>query len=477
MSKFFSRKPAKSRRAGSRLRVETLERRWMLAAAPVLTGDHLAIQGDDADDVITVSLAGPIDVTINGDAYSYNPATIATIAVDGGNGYDKVTLTGTAGDDTITMGPFSATMSVTGIDLTVANASEITADAAGQATATGDVVSFFDSSGDEVFTANPGEGEMRGQQFINKATDAEIVHAYAREGGTDIAHLYDSAGDDTMYGTSTSTKLQGAGFFSRAKFFDYVHGYGKAGGNDTATLRGAAGADAFVGRPEWSKLTGTGYFNRAKFFDTVTAVGTNERVDTARLYDSAGDDQFTASPNTGSLTGTGYSIDVSRFYSIEATASSGGYDVVELNDSAGNDYAVGKPTETKLYGDGFSNTAKLFDVVHAYARNGGNDYAYLHDSAADDRYSQKDDWAKMVGPLDNGVHEYYVRTKLFDAVYGFATAGGYDRAYFGDLATATATAGSAAGGGTSGKFEATFVRNDNGGYDLLDNSASSASSS
>ena len=466
MSRHISRKPSTFRRAGSGLRLETLEQRWMLAGAPVLSGDHLTVSGDDANDVIAVSLAGPmIDVTVNGTLYQYAPATIATIAVDGGRGYDKVTLDGSAGNETITMGPLSATMSSPGVDLTVQNASEITANAAGEvAASSGDVVSFFDSSGDEVFTASPGEGQMTGRNSINKATGAEAIHGYAREGGTDTASLYDSAGDDTFVGKSTYGKLQGTGFLSRAKFFDAVHGYAKAGGTDTARFEGTAGADEFVGRPTWSKMTGEGYFNRAKFFDTVIATATNERSDTARLYDSAGDDNFTASPNTGTLTGTGYSLAVSRFYSIVATASSGGYDIAQLIDSTADDFAIGKPTETTLFNTTFSNTAKLFDVVHTYARNGGNDVAYLYDSAGHDRYSLIDDTAKMLGPEQAGVPEFYIRAKLFDAVYAIASAGGYDQAYYGDIATATGASGVMTTGATSAAFEAVFVMDDNGGF-------------
>jgi hypothetical protein len=477
MSRLFPRKPTTLQRAGSRLRLEALEQRWMLAGAPVLSGGHLSVTGDDANNVIAVSLAGPmIDVTIDGTNYQYNPATVATISVDGAKGYDKVTLTGTAGNETITLGPLSATMSSPGIDLTVQNASEITADAAGEVGGTvGDVVSFYDSSGDDVFTASPGEGQMSGRNFLNKATGAEIIHAYAREGGTDTAHLYDSAGDDTFVGTATYGKLYGTGFQNRAKFFDFVHGYAKAGGTDAASLMGAAGADEFVGRPTWSKMAGEGYFNRVKFFDTVTATATNERIDTARLYDSAGDDNFTASPNTGSLSGTGYSLDVHRFYSIVATASSGGYDVAELIDSPGDDFAIGKPTETKLYNNSFSNTAQLFDVVHTYARNGGYDLAQLYDSAGDDRYYNIDNWAKMLGPLQNGVPEFYVRAKLFDAVYAYASAGGYDRAYFGDLATANGALRTLSSGGATNAFDAVFLMNDNGGFDPIYNSTSSTS--
>ena len=446
----------------------------MLAAAPVLSGGHLAVTGDDANDVIAVSLAGPmIDVTVNGTLHQYDPATVATIGVDGGNGYDKVTLTGTAGNDTITLGPLSATMSSPGIDLTVQNASEITANAAGQVGGTaGDVVSFYDSSGDDAFTASPGEAQMLTRNTLNKATGAEIVHAYAREGGTDTAHLYDSAGDDTFAGTATSSKLYGTGFYNRAKFFDFVHGYAKAGGTDTASLTGATGADEFVGRPTWSKMAGTGYFNRVKLFDTVTATATNERIDTARLYDSSGDDLFSASPNTGTLSGTGYSLDVHRFYSIEANASSGGYDIAELIDSAGDDLAIGKPTETTLYSFNFSNTAKLFDLVHTYARNGGYDRVQLDDSAGDDRYFNIDGTVKMLGPDRNGVPEFLVRAKLFEAVYAHPAAGGYDRAYFGDQATLDAAAGTLTSGGAAAAFEAVFVMNSNGGFDPIYNSTS-----
>ena len=471
MSRFFPRKPTTSRRADSRLRLETLERRWMLA--PVLDNGHLTVEGTDGKDVIEVSVAGPIDVTINGTNYQYDPATVQSIGVDGGKDHDKVTLNGTAGNDTITLGPFSAAMNSPGVDVTVQNASEIIANAAGQvAGSEGDVVNFNDSSGDDVFTASPGEGQMSDGNYLNTATGAEIIHGYAREGGTDTASLYDSAGNDTFVGTDTYGKLSGTGFQNRAKFFDAVHAYAREGGTDTASLRGATGADEFVGRPTWSKMAGEGYFNRAKFFDAVTATATNERIDTARLYDSAGNDFFTATPNNGTLSGTGYSLDVQRFYSIVATASSGGYDTAELIDSPADDFAIGKPTETTLYNSNFSNTAELFDVVHTYARNGGNDRAQLYDSAADDRYYNIDNSAKMLGPDQNGVPEFYVRAKLFDAVFAFAPAGGYDRAYFPDLATATGALGTLTAGETNAGFEAVFVMNDNGGYDPIFNSTS-----
>lgn len=437
--------------------------------APVLSGGHLAVEGTDSNDVIEVSLAGPmIDVTINGANYQYAPATVQSIGVNGAKGYDKVTLGGTAGNDTVTLGPLSATMSSPNINLTVQNASEISVNTAGQTAGTpGDVVSLFDSSGDDVFTAKPGEGQMSGRNFLNKATGAEIIHGYAKEGGTDTAHLYDSAGNDAFVGTDKYGKLSGTGFQNRAKFFDFVHGYATAGGTDVAILKGAAGADAFVGRPTWSKMTGTGYFNRAKSFDVVTATATNEFADTARLYDSSGNDHFTASPNTGSLTGTGYSLNVNYFYSIVATASAGGRDVAELVDSAGNDSVIGKPTETTLYNYTFSNTAKLFDVVHAYARNGGYDRASLYDSEADDRYYKEDKQAKMLGPDQNGRPEFIVRAKLFDAVHAYALAGGYDRAFFATAAAVNGDPGTLTTGQASTGFEAVLVMNDNGSYEPI----------
>jgi len=214
-------------------------------------------------------------------------------------------------------------------------------------------------------------------------------------------------------------------------------------------------------------MSGRNFRNKATGAEFIHAYAREGGNDVASLYDSAGDDYFTASPNTGSLSGTGYSLDVHRFYSIEATASSGGYDIAELIDSSGNDFAIAKPTETTLYNNNFSNTAKLFDVVHTYARSGGNDQALLYDSAGDDRYFNIDDWSKMMGPEQNGVPEFFLRVKLFDAVYAHADAGGYDRAYFGDQATATGALGTLTTGGPNDPFEAVFVMNDNGGYDPL----------
>jgi hypothetical protein len=433
----------------------------MLAAGAVLSGTHLEVSGGATDDVIEVSLAGPmIDVTINGTLTQHDPAAISTISVDGGDGYDKVTLTGSTGDDVVSLRHLTAEMKSPGIELTVENASEITANTGGQ---TGDVVSFYDSSGNDTFTASPGVGQMSGSNFLNKATGAEIIHAYAKEGGTDTAHLYDSAGNDTFSGTTTQGKLQGTGFYNRAKFFDYVHGYATAGGTDTASLTGGTGADAFVGRPTWSKMTGQGYFNRVKEFDSVTATANNEHVDSARLYDSSGNDTFTASPNTATLSGAGYSLDVHLFYSIEAKASSG-RDIAELVDSSSDDFMIGKPTETRLYNYDFSNTAKAFDVVHTYARNGGYDVASLYDSDGNDRYYHADNSAKMLGPDNNGTPEFYVRAKLFESVRAFAPEGGYDRAYFDDLADVQAALGSASNGDA---FEAVFVLNGNGSYEPI----------
>jgi len=130
-----------------------------------------------------------------------------------------------------------------------------------------DSVAFFDTAGDDVFTASPTRAELvgpAGSNIVNiAATDLsnstykwDTVRAYSTTGGHDKAYLTGSTGNDTFsgYGKPRTVypgmgRLWGTGYFLEVYQFEEVYA-NLLTGNDTANLYdGTAATDHF-----WAKL-------------------------------------------------------------------------------------------------------------------------------------------------------------------------------------------------------------------------------
>ena len=66
------------------------------------TGTEVTVAGTDAVDTFEFAPTGSYQVTINGIRYHFDDAEVESVSFDGGEGYDKVILDDSIGDDTLT---------------------------------------------------------------------------------------------------------------------------------------------------------------------------------------------------------------------------------------------------------------------------------------------------------------------------------------------------------------------------------------
>lgn len=384
-------------------------------------GDTVIVHGTAGDDSFSVTVGSSYQISVNGVAYSFDAAQMNVVSIDGGQGNDTTTITGSAADETAMLYPGSATFAGPDCRIDVVHCQRIVVNAGGG----NDTAFLYDSSGNDTFTADPTYGELSGPGYSNRVNGFDGVHAYGSS-GNDTAFLYDSSGDDKFVATPTYGRLYGQDFVLRAKFFDAVYAYATAGGRDMAAFNDSQGDDAFCATPKYALIAGDGFLHRAESFEYVLAIS-SAGADTARLYDSSGNDLFVASPAEADLSGKGFQSHVIGFASVQACAT-GGYDTAQLYDSSGDDVFSATPTRGRLSGRGFSIRTEYFDAVHAYATAGGNDVAYLYGGAGNDVFVGTEIYSRMTGS------GYTTRAKFFETVYGYGGGGN-------DLATLKDSAG------------------------------------
>ncbi len=313
----------------------------------------------------------------------------------------------------------------------------------GDAGGSGDQAYFYDSAGNDSFFAHPTHAYMSGNQFYNysEGFDRAIAIATAGDAGGsgDQAYLYDSAGNDTLNSLPGYSYLTGPGYYSYAQGFDRVIAFARAGSADArgdwAYLYDSAGDDTLNARPEYAYLSGTGFFNYAEGFGTVLTYSTNtSSFDRAYLYDSAGDDVFTGTTAHGVMRGTNFVNLVAGFDEVIADSRSGGTDIARLYDSAGNDVFVATPTAASLTTPTYRQSAVGFERVTGFATAGNSggigDQANLYDSPGNDILNARPEYAYITGT------GYYSYAEGFNRVRVFANAGNAggsgDRAYLYD---------------------------------------------
>ncbi|HUS39820.1 MAG TPA: CAP domain-containing protein, partial [Pirellulales bacterium] len=391
-----------------------------------LSGNVLTINGTAGNDSFSFTPGTSLHaVNRNGTDYQVSTAVAQQVVLQAMGGNDTVTATGSAGYDVARIRP-----TWTQVD---GDNYQLRAYGVEQATVLGsaaDYAYFYDSAGNEQFTASPTTAQMVGSGFTHSANGFGRYYAYATAGGTaDWAHLFDSAGNDNFTGTSTYGRLEGTGFFLYASGFEQVYGYATAGGtNDVAVLYDSVGDDTFVGRPEWAQLDGTGFLNKVSGFDQVYAYSANVGTDYAYLYDSIGNDRLTARPTYSILEGDSFYNYANGFDRVYAYSTTGGTaDFAYMYDSAGNDRFIGRPTSAQMDSTEYFNLATSFDRVYAYSTAGGFDQSFQYDSAGNDTFVGRHTFGLMYGS------DYYNLAFYFDESIANASAGGtLDRAYLYD---------------------------------------------
>ena len=355
-------------------------------------GAAVTVFGTDRDDAFEFELTNSYLVRINGTEYHFDDgAGVAeTIGFDGGLGTDSATFRGSK-----------------------------LAETARFFTGTG---KFF--SGSETFD-NVGF-------FVNATAEHLSAHA---GGGRDVVSMYDSPGNDVFTVSPQSATLVGPGYSHTAKGFFINHGYAtnragtdKSGGNDQAVMYDSVGNDKF--KLDWGtdvqffgKLYGSGFYNRAKMFESITAEA-SAGIDVVRAFGSPGNDEFFLKKNEGRVTGEGYAVEYLGFDDVIAYAGDG-HDIARFEDSVGNDVFRGRKHKSTMIGLDYDLVARAFEEVYAEANNGGYDKAKLHATAADDRLRAEErgenTWAQLV--VDGDPEDPLYEVLAFDFVRSYDSDG------------------------------------------------------
>jgi len=427
-----------------------------------LSSTTVNVAGTSADDTFAFTAGTNHTVSVNGVDYSFASIAITDINFDGGAGYDSITMTGSAGDDTATLRVGNAKLSGNGYTNTALNIEDTSVIGGGG----NDVGYFYDSAGDDTFVGQTGSSQLSGVGFSHIANDFDRVYAYSSTGadiahlhdssandsfigrsnfsqlesashylfaggftqveahattGSDIAYFYGSDGDDNFTGGVDQSQLSGTGFENIATGFDRVFAYANLG-NDSASFYDSTGNDNFVGQADYSQMSGVNFNNYASGFDEVFAY-TSTGTDSAYLYDSTNDETFIGATDYSQLSNTIYSIRVNDFDKVYAYATVGN-DIANLYDSVGNDILLSHSNFSQFSGTGFSNFAGGFDQVNSYASS-GNDLAFLYDSIGDDDFVGRSDSSQFTGAGFQNVADG------FDQVYAYASNGNDTATFYG----------------------------------------------
>lgn len=336
------------------------------------------LTGSLGDDRLTVNtrfaemLAGDARLRVEG---------FASITANGLDGFDQARIQDTPANDTFTAAPQSAELSGGGYQFKLRGFEQVALDggAGGQ-----DAAWLTGSAGTDRLTIRPGSTTFTGDGYSFTISGFARITAAAGAGGDDRAAIYDSSGNDLLEARPLHVQLQGDGYFARAEGFLRTDVFASAGGHDRALLYDSAGNDRFQAAPDSGSMEGDGYRVTASGFASLTGYSTAGGRDVALLYDSRGDDLLQAYSTHTMLQGTGYRQEAVGFSRVNVYASSG-HDRAEFFDSAGSDRYYVRPGYAYLQGAGFYNFARGFDVCDGYSLLGGGDIAYLHDSATDDQ--------------------------------------------------------------------------------------------
>ena len=388
-------------------------------------GTQVTVYGTDGDDRFEVLAGSSLTVVING--LQYKPPSATHVQFSGGGGLDSATVIATAGIESATLQPHSATVTGPNYEVQLTDVDTIALEGDGDGT-----VWLSDSPGRDKFVGAAGFGLLYGDGFSNQVRAVRNVYAEASAGGVDTAKLYDSPDDDTLIAAPESVRLFSEEFSIEVQHFDGVHAYATAGGDDRASFSDSPGDDLYVASPPYAALFGDGFYNRAKFFEQTVAEATAGGVDVTRFYDSPGNDYFVATPTYASLYNkayrdqytTGFNHRAQGFDGVHAYATAGGIDQARLYDSPDADVFYADPIQGALYRPGeYYNRAKYFESVHAFATAGGHDLARLFGSPGDDLFYADPNHGALYQP-----GRFYNRAKFFEEVYAEAGAGGQDEA-------------------------------------------------
>jgi len=402
------------------------------------------LEGDGADNTIVCTTGVEHTVTIDGGTpYTFDPAVVKMIRIDGNGGDDRINIYGGDGKDVLAVEPGLATMDWGGdfvTDLAAVNVPNVYAYGT---VADGDTATLAGSSADD---------RIRGKETFTKLEDVTGTYLFYAQNfdsvtadgisGADIAYLYGSTNSDTLTGTLASTATPGSATMARATSttstainMPTIFAYAESGGSDydTATLNGTPELERFYGYKTYGKLVSVGgattYVLQAKDFAETTGVS-GGGDDTVYLYGEAGDDNesLTVFPGWSSLTRTDSSgstfSNAQDYFNVRAYAGPTGTTEATLYGSGGTETFYG----TETYGlmtdtTGYYFRAESFGTVTGVA---GDDLgvARLYGTDANDDTLAIEPYAANMSRTGSTTSV----AQGFSTVYGYALTGDNDQA-------------------------------------------------
>jgi len=234
--------------------------------------------GNDLFEFDATGAPGTWSIKVNGTEQTFDTLRF-NVTFDGLGGGDIAILTGSPGSDVLRLWPGRGEFDGPAFHVEVVNTETIH----GNGHEGRDVARFYDSAGNDNFSAGAATATMAGVGFQNQVDAFHTVLAYSTSGGSDAAQLYDSPGSDRFYARPSAAWLVGKGFRTRVSFFDAVHAHSIAGGVDRATLIGSRGDDSYVGTAKEDTISGDLFYSSAVSFEQVRVCGGTGGADKAAL--------------------------------------------------------------------------------------------------------------------------------------------------------------------------------------------------
>ena len=349
--------------------------------------DRLQVTGSEAKEEINLRKSS---ATVTGTWFEIRSYGMEETTFTGGGHEDLARFYDTDGNDRFTAVPYAATMEGTGYKNQVDSVHRIYA----YATKGQDAASLTGAVGQrDNFSVQPGDSRLYGDQFYLYASGFDAVTGNATD-ELDRAYMYGSTGDDQLQGGQFATVLKSGGETFTANRFLYTRAQLDQGGTDRAVVDGSDGNDTF-----WSRPTET-TFNVGK---TQVIVQNAEQLevrggkgsDTATVYDTHYDDTFTAKPGFASMVNQVMNLSMTGFEKINTYANAGGVDRASVTGTSGADVFKASPTGWSLQGSSLSFSGTGYSNVTAYGDSA--DSAFLTDSAVNDSLVLSSKLATMSG--------------------------------------------------------------------------------
>jgi Ca2+-binding RTX toxin-like protein len=334
-----------------------------------LDGTTLVITGLNQSDTISVTLANPttLNVMFNGVLSTFDPALITAITIDGQEGDDVIsissavtlpaTIKGGNGNDTLTAGGGATTILGGAGDDTYyfANATTTQADTVVELAGEGTDSLNFASMTDAVTV-----------DLTSDSALAVMANRTIQSGGVGQAGNFENvasgSGNDTLIGNSLGNILTGNGGNDTL-----------IGGDGNNSLDGGAGDDSLSAGSGNDNLSG-GVGNDTYVFDTDTALGTDTVSEIAYWSDS-GVDTLSFADSTGDVAVNLSSVSqtVNANLTLVMDYYTALYSIENVYGGSGNDTLTGNSRTKVLVGNGGNDTITAVTSGVTIYGNDGDD--------------------------------------------------------------------------------------------------------